>query len=134
MPRTRTVALFVIVVGIFVVCGCATSSKTVDYQPEVVCPEPESVEWDTAPKVSHFAKPVYPEIARRKQIEGTVDVTVWVSEDGKVFDAAICVSSGSSHLDASAIQAAWKCIFYPAMKAGVAVRSTARIPFNFRLN
>lgn len=77
--------------------------------------------------------PVYPPFARRLGEQGEVVVRVFLDERGRVTDAVVNKSSGSSRLDEAAMQAVrrWQC--RPAMRDGQAVPAVALQPFNFVL-
>ena len=77
------------------------------------------------------AKPDYPDLARKAQIEGTVVVTVTIGKTGEVEKAVIFKSIPM--LDESALIAAKLCRFKPAKQRDKFVRVKMNIPFNFRL-
>lgn len=60
--------------------------------------------------------PVYPQAAKRQNIEGEVLLKVEVSEEGRAGDVSIAKSSGSSILDYAAISAVKRWKFIPAKK------------------
>jgi len=83
------------------------------------------------PQIIHKETPVYPDLARKAQIEGTVVVTVTIGKTGKVEDAKILKSIPM--LDAAALAAAKKCTFKPAKQRDKFVRVKMNIPFKFKL-
>ncbi|NOX88921.1 MAG: energy transducer TonB [Calditrichaeota bacterium] len=83
------------------------------------------------PVLLHKEKPIYPELARKAGIEGTVVVTVTIGKDGKVEDAKIYKSIPM--LDEAALRAAKKCTFKPAKQRDKFVRVKMNIPFRFKL-
>lgn len=83
------------------------------------------------PVLTKQAAPVYPELARRAQIEGWVVVTVTIDEKGKVIDAKIFKSIPM--LDDAAIAAALKCTFKPAKQRDKFVKVKMNLPFQFKL-
>ena len=85
------------------------------------------------PKLINFAKPNYPEIARRSALEGTVIVKVLVGPDGVVKDA-IVIQSVHPLLDREAIAAARRCTFMPGKQRDIPVKAWMALPFNFRLH
>jgi TonB family protein len=87
----------------------------------------------TNPKIVNYAKPHYPEIARRSQIEGTVIVKVLVGPDGSVMDAQI-IQGVHPLLNKSALAAARKCKFIPGKQRNIPVKAWMALPFNFKLN
>ena len=76
----------------------------------------------------------YPDSARRRGQEGTVQVRLSVSASGKVTAASISKSSGISALDASALRAAKRWRFHPATSGGTPVSSSVVVPFRFNLD
>ncbi len=85
------------------------------------------------PKIVHWAKPTYPEIARRAQIEGTVIVKVLVGPDGSVKDAQI-LQGINPMLNRAALEAARKCKFIPGKQRNIPVKAWMALPFAFRLH
>ncbi len=83
------------------------------------------------PSIIHKEKPVYPDLARKAGIEGTVVVTVTIGKDGKVENAKIFKSLPM--LDESALVAARKCTFKPAKQRDKFVKVKMNIPFRFKL-
>lgn len=79
-------------------------------------------------------QPQYPPKARRLQQEGTVVVRLIIGTDGAVASASVAQSSGSSLLDASALDAirAGHCRSY--VSAGIAHTVEATQPITFNLN
>jgi protein TonB len=77
--------------------------------------------------------PHYPTLARRRGIEGTVTLEVRVRPDGLPERVAIGRSSGSSLLDAAALEAVRRWRFRPARRAGVPVEGDVTVPITFRL-
>lgn len=96
-------------------------------------PEPEMFfAFDTYPVVIESAKPKYPELARKAEVEGTVIVMVTIDESGRVMNAWIAESSAAVLNDA-AVEAAYKFRFTPAKQREVPVKATISIPFRFSL-
>jgi len=87
----------------------------------------------TNPIIQNFAKPVYPEIARRSSLEGTVIVKVLVGPDGLVKDAQI-LQGVHPLLDREALKAARRCTFIPGKQRDIPVKAWMALPFNFRLH
>jgi len=85
------------------------------------------------PKILTWAKPEYPEMARRAQLEGTVMVKVLVGPDGTVKDAII-ISGVNPLLNKAAIEAAKRCKFIPGKQRNIPVKAWMALPFSFRLN
>ncbi|PID81218.1 hypothetical protein CSB20_03690 [bacterium DOLZORAL124_64_63] len=85
------------------------------------------------PKIIHWQKPVYPEIARKAQMEGTVLVKVLVGPDGSVKNAQI-IQGVNPILDKAALAAALKCKFIPGKQRNIPVKAQMALPFSFRLH
>ena len=77
--------------------------------------------------------PVYPELARMAQIEGTVHVRALVGKDGKVKEAFV-LNPGNDLLDRAALDAVASYVFLPAMQNQRPVVFWVTIPFRFVLN
>ncbi|MFA6541254.1 MAG: TonB family protein [Bacteroidota bacterium] len=77
--------------------------------------------------------PVYPEIARRAGVEGTVWVKIWVDKEGNPKKAQI-LKSDAELFNQPAIDAAMKWKFTPAIMNNGPVAVWVSIPFKFRLN
>ncbi|MBC8400086.1 MAG: M56 family metallopeptidase [Candidatus Marinimicrobia bacterium] len=76
---------------------------------------------------------VYPELAQKAGIEGTVFVQAFVDETGKVDEAIILKGVLDTGLDGAAIAAIEKTIFKPAFYNDQAVGCWIAIPINFAL-
>ena len=85
------------------------------------------------PIIKIFAKPQYPEIARRSALEGTVIVKVLVGPDGLVKDAVV-LQGVHPLLDREALAAARRCTFIPGKQRDIPVKAWMALPFNFRLH
>jgi TonB family protein len=80
------------------------------------------------------AAPIYPKVAKRYGIEGTARVRFCVLADGGVEQVQVEESSGSTHLDAAAVDAVKRSKFRPAQTAsGKSVDSCATAPYRFVL-
>jgi TonB family protein len=84
------------------------------------------------PVLISIPSPIYPEIARQAEVQGTVVVRVLVGIDGKVRDAA--VTEGIPMLNDAALQAARNAIFKPALQQHRPVAVWVHIPMEFVLN
>jgi protein TonB len=76
-------------------------------------------------------EPVYPEIARRMRVTGSVVVEVTISEEGSVISAKAI--SGHPLLRDAAIRAARQWRFTPTILGGSPVRVMGTITFNFKM-
>ena len=89
----------------------------------------------TPPTVINKVLPVYPPSAKMKETTGITYVTILVNASGTVDSAYVAQGSGSSVLDAAAIDAAYQWTFSPALdKYGVPVPGRITFPVEFRLN
>lgn len=77
--------------------------------------------------------PHYPDIARRRNAQGTVVILALVNEKGRVEEARVETSSGHVLLDNAAITAVTSWEFEPGRRGGVAVKSYVKLPITFRL-
>lgn len=84
------------------------------------------------PVLINLPAPVYPELARKAGVEGTVTVRALVGKDGKVQDAF--VTAGNDMLNESALDAVNKATFRPALQQHKPVAVWVQIPMNFSLN
>lgn len=78
-------------------------------------------------------KPPYPDLARKRGQEGTVNIHCNVDASGIVSDASIAKSSGYKLLDEAALKTVRKWKFKPASSNGVNVAGTAIVPVQFKL-
>jgi TonB family protein len=88
----------------------------------------------TAARMTRQATPTYPPIARAQRVEGTVVMSVLVSESGQVLDVKII--NGVSRpvgINESAMQTIRRSSFAPGVKDGVRVKSWTTVKVDFRL-
>ena len=78
--------------------------------------------------------PEYPTQARRRNIQGSVLLSVIVKEDGTAKMVSIASSSGFTLLDDSAKSAVSRWKFVPAKRGGEAVEAHVIVPIDFKLN
>ncbi len=116
-------------------------------KPEAANPEPEAAgpavkEGDTVdmtpdvvkPELVSRVNPDYPSVARARRIEGTVILSVLISERGDVADIKVLRGAGgSSGLNEAASAAVRKWKFRPAVKEGKRVRVWVSYPIVFKL-
>jgi len=76
--------------------------------------------------------PVYPLIALKAGIEGTVHTRVWVTKEGKVKKVEV-VKSDSDILTEAAVSAAAQWVFTPAIMNNGPVAVWVAIPFKFSI-
>lgn len=77
--------------------------------------------------------PIYPPLAKSRNIEGKVLLEVLVSEKGEASKLKIISSSGSNLLDESAFEAVKNWKFIPAQKFGKNVEATIIVPIEFKI-
>jgi protein TonB len=95
--------------------------------------EPTSyIGFDTQPNLLKAVKPVYPELARKAEIEGSVTLLVTVNEDGRVIEARVGYSDAEI-FNQAAVEAAFGYIFSPAEQNGIPVKATVAVTFRFTL-
>ncbi|HZG52189.1 MAG TPA: VWA domain-containing protein, partial [Pyrinomonadaceae bacterium] len=119
-------------------------------QPETTSPPPASSSSQPTPQLStqpapqaplnmgqlnskalSLPKPLYPEMARRMGIGGSVKVLVTIDESGRVVSAR--AESGHAVLRASAVAAARQAKFTPALVSGQPVAVSGFITYTFSL-
>ncbi|MFA5832482.1 MAG: TonB family protein [Bacteroidota bacterium] len=91
------------------------------------------VEKQPQPIPGNNPAPVYPEIARRAGVEGTVWVKIWVDKEGNPKKAQV-LKSDAELFNQPAVDAAMKWKFTPAIMNNGPVSVWVSIPFKFRLN
>ena len=84
-------------------------------------------------QVAQESSPVYPRLSRRRGEEGTVVLSVQVTDEGIVSQAIIRQSSGFRRLDDAALAAAKQTKFAPAKRRGKCVESATELSFTFQL-
>jgi protein TonB len=77
--------------------------------------------------------PYYPNIARKRNAQGTVVILALVNESGKVEQARVETSSGHALLDEAAITAVKSWEFEPGRRGGIAVKNYVKLPITFQL-
>ena len=96
-------------------------------------PPPDFVPVEKQPTPVKNPAPLYPEIARRAGVEGTVWVKIWVDKEGKAKKAQI-LKSDAELFNQAAIDAAMQWVFTPAVMNNGPVAVWVSIPFKFKLN
>jgi protein TonB len=77
--------------------------------------------------------PVYPEMARRRQMEGTVVLKALVNTQGRVDALNVQSSSGHSVLDRAALRAVRNWIFIPGKQNNNPITMAVLVPVRFAL-
>ncbi|MGH7597112.1 MAG: energy transducer TonB, partial [bacterium] len=104
-----------------------------DLQIEDEGPPPDFVPFEKAPAVIKRIDPVYPELARKANMEGRVIVKVWIDRKGKVKDVVI-LKGAMEILNEAAVKAAKQWEFTPAMMKTGPVDVWSTLTFTFKLS
>ncbi len=99
--------------------------------PDVEAPIVPFIELSSEPKLIKRVQPVYPQLAKRANIQGSVVVKVLINTKGDVEDWE--VMSGHPLLKDAAVEAAKQFKFKPAKQRDRLVKVWMSIPFHFRL-
>jgi protein TonB len=89
------------------------------------------LDYDQPPRLLKQTRPVYPQEAFIKKIEGVVTLEIVIGVDGRVGRARVLRSI--PQLDAAAIQTVRQWVFSPAIKGGRPVATIAQAPVSFRI-
>ncbi len=89
------------------------------------------LDYDQPPRLLRQTRPVYPQEAFIKKIEGVVMLEIVIGIDGKVGRAKVIRSI--PQLDSAAIQTVRQWVFSPAIKGGRPVSTIANAPVSFRI-
>ena len=86
--------------------------------------------------VAYYQNPTprYPSAAKRRGMEGLVELRVTVNSHGQPVSVEVKQSSGFQLLDREAIKAIRQWRFQPAQRAGIAVAGEVLVPVHYRLN
>ena len=90
-------------------------------------------ELDQPPRVLERVRPVYPEEARQRRLEGRALLEVLVEVDGTVSEVRLVKSVGDEAMDRASIEAVRQWLFAPPIVAGRVVRARVVITVNFSL-
>jgi protein TonB len=104
----------------------ATPAPTVPERASLVPPDYRAAYLNNPP-------PAYPRSARRNGEQGTVTLRVYVGADGVPAAIELDRSSGSSALDAAALESVKSWRFVPALRGTDAVAAWVIVPVVFRL-
>ena len=87
-----------------------------------------------APVAERVSPPMYPEIARRQGLEGTVELNVLVDERGTVQDVQVVTGAGGkAGLNEAAMDNVRRRKYRPATKEGVPVKVWVPVKVQFKL-
>lgn len=89
------------------------------------------LDYDQPPRLLKQTRPVYPQEAFIKKVEGVVMLEIVIGVDGRVGRARVLRSI--PQLDAAAIQTVHQWVFAPAIKGGRPVATLAQAPVSFRI-
>lgn len=107
----------------------ATSPATLDRVASIPAATAEKI----TPPAYIPRNPAYPKLAEQRGWEGTVQLQVVISPEGRVSNARIQHSSGYRILDRSALQHIRKSRFRPAHKNGKAIEMSILLPIVYEL-
>jgi periplasmic protein TonB len=88
-------------------------------------------DYDQPPRPIKITRPLYPQEAFVKKVEGTVLVEILIDASGRVVSARVIKSVPL--LDAAALQTVKQWLFTPAIKRGRPVSTIAHAPVGFRI-
>lgn len=86
---------------------------------------------EQVPVMVSSVAPVYPDVARKAGLEGTVFLEFTVGQDGRVRDAVVV--RGPQIFHEAALEAVYKFVFKPAIQNDKPVRVRMTQPIRFRL-
>jgi TonB family protein len=92
----------------------------------------EGITPDVFPVLLKIAVPLYPAVAIKKKISGTVRLNVLVDKNGNVMSTRV-LRSDAEELNQAAIDAAWKYLFAPGLYRGKPIPVWVSIPVEFKL-
>ncbi len=108
----------------------ATTSVSTVKEGDTVEPGPDVVK----PELVSRVQPAYPPVARTKKVQGTVILSLLVTEKGDVSEVKVLrEAGGSSGLNEAAVASARKWKFRPAVKEGKRVKVWVTYPVSFKL-
>ncbi|MBI5556770.1 MAG: energy transducer TonB [Deltaproteobacteria bacterium] len=88
---------------------------------------------EASPLYQKNPPPDYPPLARKRGLEGTVQLDVLVNRDGSVQQVRLGQTSGHSLLDGAAVSAVEKWLFQPGQKGDETIDMWVRVPIRFAL-
>lgn len=93
---------------------------------------PAATEYDQAPEMVRQFQPDYPNEALKNKLEGTVWVSLWIDESGKVAEAKV-TKTDNEIFNQAAMDAGKRWVFKPAIAKGKPVAVWVTVPFRFKL-
>lgn len=91
-------------------------------------------EVDTHPRVMHKVPPSYPFRAKRRGVEGKVEVRFLVDKKGRVSQVSLIQAEPEGVFEESALKAVRKWRFEPGKKDGQPVATWVQVPIRFELS
>lgn len=91
-------------------------------------------EVDAHPRVVHKVPPSYPFRAKRRGVEGTVEVRFLVDKKGRVSQVSLIQAEPEGVFEESALKAVRKWRFEPGKKDGQPVATWVQVPIRFELS
>ncbi len=92
------------------------------------------MQWDIPPRLIHSPQPVYPEIAFRAGVEGTVTLHVVIGIDGSVENVTVAHASPSEIFSEAARKAVLEWRYEPARVGGESVKALCSQTIRFVLS
>lgn len=105
--------------------------STIEVHPEQTGPLVAGSNGVTMPQLITRVDPVYPPMAVRKQLKGTVTLQAVIGEDGRVADLKLLAEPPGSGFGRAALNAVRKWRYRPATKLGDPVASVINISVRF---
>jgi len=96
--------------------------------------EPRAAPVFTQPKLVRHEAPIYPYLARRQRVEGSITLELAIDAQGRVARVRQTSPALGYGLDDAARRAARSAIYEPATRDGVAVAGIATLTIRFRLD
>lgn len=91
-------------------------------------------EVDTQPQLVRRINPVYPFVARQKELTGIVVVKFLVAEDGRVTQASVVEANPAQVFEQAALEAVRKWRFEAAQLDGETVATWMTVPIRFKMD
>ena len=119
--------------------GCSTLGFG-DFEAEEQSPSPSSessnvkfISYDRPPKPIIPIKPIYPEIAQKSGIEGTIYIQYFIDNKGNVTEALVIEGIPNSGLNEAALSAVKNSSWEPALQGEKKVGIWQTVPVKFEL-
>jgi TonB family protein len=130
--------LFLMILFLYTLAGFAQTRKKAETPVQILYGEHTPDERRHGPlisgvlnmKILNDVLPVYPQKAKDRNIQGSVEVQLLINEDGEVIFAN--PMSGPEDLWAESVKAAVAARFKPTALSGESVKITGRVIFDFK--